>query len=1168
MSELHVAEFFALLKKSGLLTPQQIEAAQAFAKSQRAVGNASDEFSPAADLIAAELVRQELLTEWQAEQLLKGQTGFILQQYRLLAPVGKGGMGHVFRAHDDRTGAIVAIKVMSRKLTGNQTLVNRFRREIRASSLLNSPHIVKTLDAGRVGNVDFMVMEYVNGDQLDRIMSRITTIPIAVACDIVRQVAIGLQHAHEQKMIHRDIKPANLIVDWSTEGHGTVKIMDMGLVRLGAEGEERTSVTRAGQVMGTPDYMSPEQGWDTATVDYRSDIYSLGCTFFRLLTGRVPFPGDNPLQVLMARCSRDAPSARSLRAEIPEPVNAILKKMTLRDPAGRFQSAQDIIDALAEFSNPLTVKGLRSALIEGGADVAIVPEPAHPSDYSDQHDAGYQQFLREMDSGAAVDLMMSTSSATEQATNTTLPIVTESDRRDSGTKRAASRRDKTARVIFLASSGAIISLSILYYIVNRDSNGGTTKNQPPNKSSIDLPVATLVPAAPVTVQVGQVLKYQPEFDGAEPPSPQSGTLKFQFGKGAPAAASIDSVTGAVEWNVSAEQTPASYDLPIELVHVHSGGTTVVSSTTLVATIDAGLPGYSLPHSEPQRLAPGEPFQLVVKAMPVPDESSGLEYQLGLNQQPGMTIDAKSGLFSWTPTDDDAGRHTVAIELFDPKNSQIVAAGSIALWVLPSISLPTFPEQVARAGEVFQMQLTDRPPKLIGRALQLRIKEGSPPGVVLDVRRGLLSWDVPKEAAGRYEIRLVLEALRPGFEFPPDAKTESLIVVNVATSSVPGSEVPASLIPAEAEVKAAAEALRELFKRDLATSRSVAEKSALSRQMLERAGTQSAGADDFALLDLIAELAEKGRATDVGLEVNRLRAERYRTPELEVATKLATDFRVTSLNAAQADMVIEECLRVAFTAVSQKQYADVAKLLVPPELLLKKADQGTFAKALAVDVLKARELAEELSAPEATVADIKSEELTRLIERWQFAALFPDGNALSYVESDGAGKKLPDNGRSLWKFENNTVRLTASQRDASMGILDPGRDAGRFLLRMQLSAKTTSAMLILGAGREQNLNAHLLTLDNSGFGRIVTVPAGTTVSNAATNATMSVTSWNDVEIFADGPQVRVRLNGLPVVTAQVPGLKPGQLGMLVSLQRSPIPEFELRRPRILLLPDAL
>ena len=143
-----------------------------------------------------------------------------------------------------------------------------------------------------------MVMEYVNGDQVDRIATRLGRVPVGMACDIIRQVAAGLQHAHERKMVHRDIKPGNMMVHWKDSGDGIVKLMDMGLVLLMADDAEEKTVTRAGQVMGTPDYMSPEQGWDTSQVDIRSDIYSLGCTFFRLLTGQIPFHGTNPLQVL------------------------------------------------------------------------------------------------------------------------------------------------------------------------------------------------------------------------------------------------------------------------------------------------------------------------------------------------------------------------------------------------------------------------------------------------------------------------------------------------------------------------------------------------------------------------------------------------------------------------------------------------------------------------------------------------------------------------------------------------------------------------------------------------------------------------------------------------------------------------------------------------------
>jgi len=1174
MSESQTNEFFAVLKKSGLLTPEQFQAAQGLARKLSPTGNDSGGQSTSAESIAAELVRQKLLTEWQASQILKGQTGFILQQYRLLVPVGKGGMGHVFRARDDRSGAIIAIKVMSRKLSGNQTLVNRFRREIRASSQLNSPHIVRTLDAGCVGRVDFMVMEFVNGDQLDHVLSRISAVPASTACDIVRQVAVGLQHAHEQKMVHRDIKPGNLIVDWSADGRGTVKIMDMGLVRLGNEEEERTAVTRAGQVMGTPDYMSPEQGWDTATVDIRSDIYSLGCTFFRLLTGRVPFPGDNPLQVLMARCSKDAPSARTLRPEIPEQIDSILRKMTLRDPAGRFQTPQDVVDALAPFCSPLTVEGLRQSLTSAGVGNAILPEHDTDSTSTDSLDSGYQQFLREMESGAAVDLMMSGSSGSAEATGATLaretndsvPFLSQSAHSLSSVRRTGSKSSRTASIIGFSSGVAALALLTLFLVVNsgsdddRKSGDERSRKQQSDVTIDHLPQATLVPAEPITVRAGQELQYQSELSSHVSSANLTGKLKFQFGKGAPAGAAIDAVTGEVSWSVAPDQTPADYDLPIELVFADAGKSTILSSTTLVVTIAAATTRYSLPTTELQKLMTQTRFQFSIKATPEPGVDTGLEYRLGAGRREGMQIERTSGEFSWNPTDDDSGRHVVSIELFNPESSQVEASGSIVLWVQNLFELPNYAEQLVRAGELFQMPLLPRLPPGLGRDFRLRIGEGGPPGVILDDRRAVLGWNVPKDAAGRYEVLLILEALTPEFQLPPDARSQSLVVLNVASSAA-----PESLMPEREAIDVAAAELKELFKRDLATARSVSEKAALSRQMLERSITQSANAADFALLDLVAELAEKGRATDVGLQVIRLRSERYQIPELPGAIPLATEFRVTSVNAAQVDLVIEEFLRLANIALREKKYADVTKLLGPPEQLLKKSDRGTIAKALADDISKARQLAEDLSAEGTGVVEIKAEELNRVIQKWQFTTLFSDGRALSYVESSDAAKNLPDSGRSLWKFEKNEVRLTASQRNASLGFLDPSQNRGRFLLRMQLSAETTSALLIFGAGREQNLNAHLLTLDSSAFGRIVTVPNGAVILNATSGVSLSTSGWNDVEVFVDGSQIRVRLNGVPIVTAQLPDLQPGQIGMLVSLERSSIPTFTLRRPRILLLP---
>ena len=1168
MPDLHYTQFLLLLKKSGLLTPPQLESAQEVARKLRDAAKTSGAAEPTVEAVAAEFVSRNLITQWQANQLLKGQTGFVLEKYRLLTPVGKGGMGHVFRAVDTNSGATVAIKVMSRKLTGNQTLVNRFRREIRASSLLNNKHIVRTLDAGRVGKVDFMVMEYVNGDQVDRIVSRVSQIPVAMACDIVRQAAIGLQHAYEQKMVHRDLKPGNLIVDWSSDGNGVVKIMDMGLVRLSTDGEERTSVTKAGQVMGTPDYMSPEQGWDTATVDIRSDIYSLGCTLFRLLTGRVPFPGDNPLQVLMARCSKDAPSVKGLRADVPDPIEAIVRRMTLRDPAGRFQTPQELVDALEPFSKPLTVEGLKRALREAGADDAILLDLASAAENGDAQDAGYQQFLKEMDSGAAVDLMLTTNGGQGQALNSTLPVLPQVDRRVNGPRRPVKKKNSTAGVIALASASALVALITLFVMVNRDSaveEVATPAEANSNDASSVVPSAKLQAAAPVTAKPGTTVTYQPEFDGAAPGTLAEGSLKFRAGSGTPAGVKIDEKTGEVSWEIPLGQAATDYEILIELAYANQGPAKVIASTKLVVTVAEMAPRFTLPDREQQFVNPGEEFKTRIVASPVPDASSGLIYRLTPGAEPGMQLDSMTGLFTWTPGEDEAGRHNVGLQLYDPATSQEVARGSLVILVKPTFSLPSFPEQTATAGETFKLTLIERPPKFFGRAVRIVVKEGSPPGATVDTRRAVLTWNVPADASGRYEIHLAPESLLPNLMMKFDQDQELVIVVNVKSAS---PKPAPSKIPAESEVSAAEAELRELFKRELAAAKSPGERASLANQLLDRSEEQASSAADYALLDLVDELAEKSRAVDISLKANRLRSLRYGTDELTTAMELAAAFRSSSVNSNQADAVIEHCLRLALAAATQKKYAEVAKLLAPPDQLLKKADKASLVKQLAEDVQNCREIADELSAENAVASDLKTSELLRRLEQWQFSNLFRDVNSLQYVTSEGSN--IPDDGRGLWTIEPQRLRLEAPQRDAniSVGIIDQSHDAGRYLVRMKVAAKLTPLMLIIGASKEQNLNANLLSLDKQDFGRVLSIPGGQVLNPAVSGINMPTTGSSEFELLVDGPQISVRLNGASVMSSAIPVLKPGRTGLLIPLQRTSATSLEIRQARILILPDAL
>ena len=276
--------------------------------------------------------------------------------------LGCGGMGDVYRAEHRLMHRTVALKLISANLLSQSSAVERFRREVRAAARLSHPNIVAAHDADQAGDVHFLVMEYVDGLNLAELVERDGPLPVDVACDYIRQAALGLQHAHEKGMVHRDIKPHNLMVTT----HGTVKILDFGLATLSAErrpddgdntplpdGVFRQSpapLTRMGTALGTPDYMSPEQADAPQCVDIRSDIYSLGCTLFFLLTGRPPFAGGTRREKLKAHSERSPAAVDADREDITAALAEVVRRMMAKSPDERFATPQDVAVALAPFA--------------------------------------------------------------------------------------------------------------------------------------------------------------------------------------------------------------------------------------------------------------------------------------------------------------------------------------------------------------------------------------------------------------------------------------------------------------------------------------------------------------------------------------------------------------------------------------------------------------------------------------------------------------------------------------------------------------------------------------------------------------------------------------------------------------------------------------------------
>ncbi|MFV0445845.1 MAG: protein kinase domain-containing protein [Planctomycetaceae bacterium] len=338
---LTLQEFVDQVAASSLMSAQEIEAV--------VEGASADKYPRDAEQLARFLVRTGKLTSFQAQQCYGGKgKSLVLGNYVLLDKLGQGGMGMVLKAEHKRMRRIVALKVLAPAVSKDPALVARFHREVEAAAKLSHPNIVAAYDADEANGVAFLVMEYVEGTDLSSLVKKKGPLPIEEAIQCILQTATGLEYAHKQGIIHRDIKPANLLLTHE----GVVKILDMGLARIEGETGGQAELTSTGAVMGTVDYMAPEQALSTKHADARSDIYSLGIALWYLCKACPAYDGDSLMARLLAH--RESPIPSLLPAKAPAnstivewtALDAIFQKMAAKMPNDRYQSMTDVIVAL------------------------------------------------------------------------------------------------------------------------------------------------------------------------------------------------------------------------------------------------------------------------------------------------------------------------------------------------------------------------------------------------------------------------------------------------------------------------------------------------------------------------------------------------------------------------------------------------------------------------------------------------------------------------------------------------------------------------------------------------------------------------------------------------------------------------------------------------------
>jgi serine/threonine-protein kinase len=360
MAIVTVSALIDVLRRLRLLTPEQLGSVHGMAQDRRTDPR----------LVAKTLMQRGWLTVYQVNQLLAGHGAeLVLGPYHILDRLGQGGQSLVFKARHTERDWVVALKVIRHELLDSSEARQQFLSEMEAMAKLDHPNVVEFWDAGEAGQTFFCAMEFVEGTDLGKLVRLTGMLPLTQACDYVRQSALGLQHAHERNLIHRDIKPVNLILTGPPAPKvdpilarmnkaapqpqpAAIKILDWGLACLRPPSERYTgpnNTTPTKAIIGTADYLSPEQARNADIADIRSDIYSLGCTFYYLLTGQPPFPGGSLMQKLIQHQNAEPAPAESLNPEVPLALAAVLRRMMAKKPEERFQTPAAVALALATF---------------------------------------------------------------------------------------------------------------------------------------------------------------------------------------------------------------------------------------------------------------------------------------------------------------------------------------------------------------------------------------------------------------------------------------------------------------------------------------------------------------------------------------------------------------------------------------------------------------------------------------------------------------------------------------------------------------------------------------------------------------------------------------------------------------------------------------------------
>ncbi len=1141
MPTIDLGDFLERLERSQLLTAEDLDALNI-------------EIEPVRDVVEVEplgrkLVRRGQLTDWQLQMLLSGRDGLRLGNYRLLDLLGRGGMGTVLKAEHVVLGHIVAIKVMARRLVKSSRHVARFHQEIQAVAAIDHPHVVRAIDAESVGDSHFLVMEYVDGTDLGSVVERRGRLGVGEACELVRQAAEGLAAAHQGGLVHRDLKPSNLMLTWTADDEPLVKILDMGLARFAALEEKDDSLTKTGQMMGTPDYMSPEQAWDTKGVDIRGDIYSLGCTLFRFLIGTPPFRGDNPFQTLMIRTTLEAPSLRSLDANIPVALDSVVARMLRRDPAGRHQDPREVAADLAAFSSPPSRFDVeQTPAVEPVAvstPIGVAEQPAQASG------ASLEQFLTDLrpveDPGAG---------------ESPAAVVKSGDGGSAGDRRD---RKRLTPVAASAAAGLVLAGLIVGLV-------WWTSDRPRDVVAKSTGPATVDRSGVIDVirHPERTIDEQKSFEmdvlgSAHPLTSRRGdpALEFRLQPGGPVGVAVDR-DGRLHWTPAEAQGPGRYRVVVEFRDEPAAAWhEVAEAAILVREVD----------QPPQLESPGkfeinelEPWEVRLVATDPDRPRNRIEYELGDGAPEGMSVEPTTGKLAWTPTESQGpGEFKVTVratafdaEILTPVRQQdeqtlVVRVAEVdqapRLRPIPSLSM--------RVGQRLRLRVRADDPDEPAGGVRFSIQGKSARGASIDASTGIFSWAPSMaQAARNWRFRIRAASASNAAVF-----TERVFSLDVRPPRV---TVKGQALPSKAERDAATRDVRDVYRRVLGQARTPLARSRLAVDLLEQARETVDPPRAFALFELAHQTSLRARRTAVALEVVRVWRQRF---QVDPVTLVLESFKVLNLkemDAAARSEISEQALWALVPAVNRGRLVEAARLLQHAVAAVR-GDRREVARVNAAGGLLAQVTQENTAAaaeplkltPKGKVA---LGGLEKILERLRFTPVFRDAGKLGFVRH--SKDDLEDLGRSLWTISGGDLRLETPALEAATGFWDKRQPLSRFRLRARVSADTTTGALLIGGPVSGGFDGLQLELRPDRFCQLFHRGSRQTLARPIRGPRRSPLGWDRLELVVRDGHVSVALNGQTLIDLDVPVSLEGFLGLDASLRlNQTVARLRLRQVRI-------